>query len=300
MEKADILEMTVKHLRSLQRQVAIQTQATSSPSHSHTTKSSPTAPSYKSGYSECAEEVRRYLGSTNFVNHEVKSQLTSHLSTRISSGNGFEQSRDVHLRECSSLSPSPRSSPVSSAAHSPVSSRDSFSPVSNSSAQSSPIMCSNSTGSSSQFSYTANSQPMLLAAGSVSPLLSTTQGFVPIVISPVAATQTQLTSQQNTMTSSHVHPMAVTSQTHISSPQTSPMPGTVIPLYQATAQNQVSPAAANRSNAHYRQSSVKTHDNVLHLKDITQNAQDTYHQTRVCYFSSEQKAVDSEPVWRPW
>ncbi|XP_021565359.1 transcription factor HES-1 [Carlito syrichta] len=68
LEKADILEMTVKHLRNLQR--AQMTAALS------------TDPSvlgkYRAGFSECMNEVTRFLSTCEGVNTEVRTRLLGH------------------------------------------------------------------------------------------------------------------------------------------------------------------------------------------------------------------------------
>lgn len=71
LEKADILEMTVKHLRSLQRQQMSSAMA-----------SDPTVMTkYRSGFNECTNEVMRYLGSVQNVNDDVRSRLVNHLTS---------------------------------------------------------------------------------------------------------------------------------------------------------------------------------------------------------------------------
>ncbi|XP_071022638.1 transcription factor HES-4-B-like isoform X2 [Oncorhynchus clarkii lewisi] len=69
LEKADILEMTVKHLRNLQR---VQMTALSA---DNTVLSK-----YRAGFNECMNEVTRFLSTSEGVNTEVKSRLLNHLS----------------------------------------------------------------------------------------------------------------------------------------------------------------------------------------------------------------------------
>lgn len=66
LEKADILEMTVKYLENLQRQQAAMTQATD-PN---------VVNKFKAGFSECANEVNRFPG----IEPQVKRRLFQHLS----------------------------------------------------------------------------------------------------------------------------------------------------------------------------------------------------------------------------
>ena len=77
MEKADILEMTVKHLKNLQNRL--------SATKSHTTgqlgTNNAVVNKYKAGYKECAEEVHRYLDSVPAVHPAVKDHLNVHLNT---------------------------------------------------------------------------------------------------------------------------------------------------------------------------------------------------------------------------
>uniref|UniRef100_A0A1I8QAI0 BHLH domain-containing protein n=2 Tax=Stomoxys calcitrans TaxID=35570 RepID=A0A1I8QAI0_STOCA len=69
LEKADILEMTVKHLQSVQRQqlnMALQTDPT-------------VIHKFKTGFSECAEEVNRYISQLDGVDDAVRQRLNTHL-----------------------------------------------------------------------------------------------------------------------------------------------------------------------------------------------------------------------------
>ncbi|XP_028849813.1 hairy-related 9 [Denticeps clupeoides] len=70
LEKADILEMTVKHLRNLQR---VQMSAALSADTNVLSK-------YRAGFNECMNEVTRFLSTCEGVNGEVRSRLLNHLS----------------------------------------------------------------------------------------------------------------------------------------------------------------------------------------------------------------------------
>lgn len=70
LEKADILEMTVKYLRSMQRR-----QITSAMAADPTV-----AAKYSLGYSECASEVARYLGASQGINDNVRNRVMNHIS----------------------------------------------------------------------------------------------------------------------------------------------------------------------------------------------------------------------------
>ncbi|XP_067095772.1 hairy-related 9 isoform X1 [Osmerus mordax] len=70
LEKADILEMTVKHLRNLQR-----VQMTAA-----LTADSTVLSKYRAGFNECMNEVTRFLSTSEGVNTEVRSRLLNHLS----------------------------------------------------------------------------------------------------------------------------------------------------------------------------------------------------------------------------
>ncbi|XP_066527786.1 hairy-related 9 isoform X2 [Hoplias malabaricus] len=69
LEKADILEMTVKHLRNLQRvqMTAMSTDAA-------------VLSKYRAGFNECVNEVTRFLSTCEGVSTEVRSRLLGHLS----------------------------------------------------------------------------------------------------------------------------------------------------------------------------------------------------------------------------
>ncbi|XP_042748933.1 transcription factor HES-4 isoform X1 [Lagopus leucura] len=70
LEKADILEMTVKHLRNLQRaQMAAALSADPS-----------VLGKYRAGFNECMNEVTRFLSTCEGVNADVRARLLGHLS----------------------------------------------------------------------------------------------------------------------------------------------------------------------------------------------------------------------------
>ncbi|KAI2663647.1 Transcription factor HES-1-B [Labeo rohita] len=71
LEKADILEMTVKHLRNMQRAqmtAALNTDPT-------------VLGKYRAGFSECMNEVTRFLSTCEGVNTEVRTRLLGHLAS---------------------------------------------------------------------------------------------------------------------------------------------------------------------------------------------------------------------------
>ena len=73
MEKADILELTVKHLRALQRQ-----QAAGVMSGAHDVPG--VVSKYRAGFNECAKEVVRYMGSVREMGEDTKERLLGHLA----------------------------------------------------------------------------------------------------------------------------------------------------------------------------------------------------------------------------
>ncbi|XP_059200867.1 transcription factor HES-1-like [Centropristis striata] len=73
LEKADILEMTVKHLRNLQR---LQMTAAVNTDPSVLGK-------YRAGFSECVGEVTRFLSTCEGVNTEARTRLLSHLAACV-------------------------------------------------------------------------------------------------------------------------------------------------------------------------------------------------------------------------
>ncbi|XP_006011219.1 transcription factor HES-1-like [Latimeria chalumnae] len=74
LEKADILEMTVKYLRMVQ--------------HDHITAALSIDPSilskFRAGFNECANEVTRFLSKCEGIQVEVRSRLLNHLATCVS------------------------------------------------------------------------------------------------------------------------------------------------------------------------------------------------------------------------
>uniref|UniRef100_G3P3Q8 Hairy-related 6 n=1 Tax=Gasterosteus aculeatus TaxID=69293 RepID=G3P3Q8_GASAC len=92
LEKADILEMTVKHLRNLQRaQMTAPTAALNT---------DPTVlGKYRAGFSECMNEVTRFLSTCEGVNTEVRTRLLGHLAscmTQINAMNYPSQHQHPH------------------------------------------------------------------------------------------------------------------------------------------------------------------------------------------------------------
>merc|ERR1712024_14319 len=80
LEKADVLELTVKHLRKLKRQQMLSV--------------TPELDRYRAGYTTCATEVSRCLASTG-VDISVGSRLMSHLGNKL---NTIETARQEPLR----------------------------------------------------------------------------------------------------------------------------------------------------------------------------------------------------------
>ncbi|CAM6032146.1 unnamed protein product [Sphagnum compactum] len=77
LEKADILEMTVRHLQSVQRQ-----QMASAISTDPTVLNK-----YRAGFNECATEVGRYIGRVDGVDHGLRQRILGHLNNCVSSLN---------------------------------------------------------------------------------------------------------------------------------------------------------------------------------------------------------------------
>ncbi|KAL5015509.1 hypothetical protein ScPMuIL_009779 [Solemya velum] len=73
LEKADILEMTVRYLRNMQHQQVMPT-VMAEPTVNH---------KYKEGFRECAGEVMRYLSNAQGIDSSVKSRMENHLSHMI-------------------------------------------------------------------------------------------------------------------------------------------------------------------------------------------------------------------------
>ncbi|XP_028822378.1 transcription factor HES-1-B-like [Denticeps clupeoides] len=79
LEKADILEMTVKHLRNLQRAqmtAALNTDPT-------------VLGKYRAGFSECMNEVTRFLSTCEGVTTEVRTRLLGHLASCVTQINAM-------------------------------------------------------------------------------------------------------------------------------------------------------------------------------------------------------------------
>ncbi|CAL8281128.1 unnamed protein product [Lota lota] len=89
LEKADILEMTVKHLRGLQR-IRMTAAVNTDPS---------SLGKYRAGFSECVGEVTRFLSTCEGVSAEVRTRLLGHLAACVSQINAvnFTTQRSGHV-----------------------------------------------------------------------------------------------------------------------------------------------------------------------------------------------------------
>lgn len=74
LEKADILEMTVKHLQNIQRQQMILTAQTDST----------ILHKFKSGFVDCADEVTRFIGQMDGLDMGVRQRVSNHLNNCVS------------------------------------------------------------------------------------------------------------------------------------------------------------------------------------------------------------------------
>lgn len=79
LEKADILEMTVRHLQKLQRQQV----ATS------IVNDGAVLNKYRAGFSECATEVSRHMGNMEGVDQSLRQRILSHLNHCVNSLNNM-------------------------------------------------------------------------------------------------------------------------------------------------------------------------------------------------------------------
>ncbi|KAJ8277179.1 hypothetical protein GJAV_G00072280 [Gymnothorax javanicus] len=87
LEKADILEMTVKHLRNLQR-----AQMTA------VLNTDPTVlGKYRAGFGECMNEVTRFLSTCEGVNAEVRTRLLGHLASCMTQINAINYSSQQQI-----------------------------------------------------------------------------------------------------------------------------------------------------------------------------------------------------------
>ncbi|XP_013792054.1 transcription factor HES-4-A-like [Limulus polyphemus] len=75
LEKADILDMTVRHLQNVQRQ-QIAAAITADPSVLN---------KFKAGFNECAAEVSRYINRIDGVENSIRHRLLNHLANCVSS-----------------------------------------------------------------------------------------------------------------------------------------------------------------------------------------------------------------------
>ncbi|XP_055057463.2 transcription factor HES-1-B isoform X1 [Misgurnus anguillicaudatus] len=87
LEKADILEMTVMHLKNLQRAQI-------------TRNSLPMLGKYRAGFCECMNEVIRFMSTHEGVDPKVKTRLLSHLASCVSHMDFISFQPQHHLGAC--------------------------------------------------------------------------------------------------------------------------------------------------------------------------------------------------------
>lgn len=74
MEKADILEMTVKYLQTMQRNQINAANVQNDPAVLY---------KFKAGFSDCTNEVSRYISQIDGVDASVKQRLMGHLNNCV-------------------------------------------------------------------------------------------------------------------------------------------------------------------------------------------------------------------------
>lgn len=94
MEKADILEMTVSHLRSMQRHHA------SSPVAAAASIKDDAMKKYLLGFRECAKEVGKYLSTDEGLADNVGAALTNHLVVRFGGLQRIPETAASFSQEC--------------------------------------------------------------------------------------------------------------------------------------------------------------------------------------------------------
>ncbi|XP_061424109.1 transcription factor HES-1-B-like [Lethenteron reissneri] len=137
LEKADILEMTVKHLRSLQRLQMSAALCAADPG---------VLGRYRAGYSECVNEVTRFLSTSEGVHAAVRTRLLAHLADSmagIPSGTG------------GGVSPSPLAASGNPPALSPLALHGAALPVSSSSSSTNTSVSSATNSSGGALSLSA-------------------------------------------------------------------------------------------------------------------------------------------------
>ncbi len=110
LEKADVLELTVRHLQKLKRQSQLQANPSIDMDR------------YRAGYTACASEVSRFMASMPGVNINMGTQLMSHLGSSINTMESISSSAPLSpsgSSDCGYNSGRDSNSPVSVGAPSP-------------------------------------------------------------------------------------------------------------------------------------------------------------------------------------
>ena len=92
LEKADVLELTVRHLQKLKHQQLLRLNPTLDQDR------------FRSGYTACANEVSRFLSTVPGVSLHFGTELMSHLGTNLSRGNAAPTSGPLSVNTVSTSS----------------------------------------------------------------------------------------------------------------------------------------------------------------------------------------------------
>ncbi|CAL4112622.1 unnamed protein product [Meganyctiphanes norvegica] len=121
LEKADILEMTVKHVRKFNSQEPA-SHTVAPPRHQQQLDSQEAAVRYRTGYSHCASEVTKFLAQDNTLSSAARTRMMQRLQNNL---DGLQipkasATKITNVNSQPSASPSPSLSPSPSPVTSPV------------------------------------------------------------------------------------------------------------------------------------------------------------------------------------
>ncbi|CAL4174384.1 unnamed protein product [Meganyctiphanes norvegica] len=121
LEKADILEMTVRHVQNLHHQEPV-SPTVAAPRQLQQLDSQEAAVRYRTGYSHCASEVTRFLAQDNTLSNASRARLMQRLQGNL---HGLQTpnasaTKNVHIESQPSVTPPPTLSSSSPPAKSPA------------------------------------------------------------------------------------------------------------------------------------------------------------------------------------
>ena len=279
MEKADILQMTVSHLRDVQhRQMALD-------------RGSDVTSRYVAGYAECAKEVSAYLQNVKDVDSNVQGRLMGHLANYIETSVARNVDTSPIATASTALpgmrvvSPGTAVSGVMSMAVSPQGVPVFLQPAT--------VMVPGSSPNPSTVMVPASSQPTVMVPASSQPTVMVPQSHPGTVMVPAGSPHQHGTN----MDASGAIPLYVTSPASTSSPVSSPASSPASSTYHSRSPSPNTPLDHTTHTLQQHKLEVLLHREPLKREPLSPHINSSHN-----FVFRNLVAVNKmeECVWRPW